>query len=322
VFDHPLIQVYQFEDVPLNRDLKILAVEWAAEFEAAMIKSFDSGDTAYTVGYYSAVAAREIRPDFIELTWYPNTYDRFHQVRIVLPRTEFVTCVGSWQYDYDPIIIARSEWLNSLHLRSNSVFAFVDAVNAKNAIASGFLTRADLIMLQKRIDAIADANPTVAFMSFGDSLMLKSNYKIGMYNSEVKYSYEPEKILRLLPDIRAAYKEEIGLDVYVVVTQGSNEYYDDDLLHISESQNHISFNSLGLPFAQLLAIEQSARAAGKSGIHPFADIYLDESFYHSLRFKSGFNKNEGARFPYVAPMASGVSEYFPMSFKLLEEKLE
>ena len=107
-----------------------------------------------------------------------------------------------------------------------------------------------------------------------------------------------------------------------MVTQGSNEYYDDNLLHISSTHNHISFNSLGLPFAQTLAIEQSARAAFKSGVHPAADSYLDESFYHSLRFKAGFTKNEEPKFPYVAPMATGPNYYFPVSFQLLADNLE
>lgn len=124
--------------------------------------------------------------------------------------------------------------------------------------------------------------------------MLKSNYTVGQYDSDVEYTYEPEKILRLLPDIRAAYQSVLGLEIYAVITQGSNEYYGDSLLHISSTKNHISLNSLGLPFAQTQAIEHCARAAIKSSIHPANDLYLDESFYHSLRFKFTFaiTKNE------------------------------
>ena len=292
-----------------------------AEFEAALIKSFGNCETAYSVGYYANVAARAIGDHSIELSWYPNTYDRFHEVRITLPQSEFVTCIGSWQYDYDPIIVVRSEWLSNLYLRSHSVFALVDAINAKKALANGSLTRGRLIALRQRIDQIAAANPAVAFMSFGDSLLIKSNFSIGMYNSEVKNTYEPERILRLLPEVRAAFYSELGLDIYAVVTQGSNEYYDDDLLHIADTNNHISFNSLGLPFAQIQAIEQSVRLAFKSGVHPFADAYLDEDFYHSLRFKSGFNKNSEPKFLYSAPMATGPSHYFPVSFQMLSDKL-
>ncbi len=102
-----------------------------------------------------------------------------------------------------------------------------------------------------------------------------------------------------------------------MITQGSNEYYDDELLHIAGSGNHISFNSLGLPFAQTQAIEHEARAAIRAGTHKPSDVYLDETFYHSLRFEHGFDKNAEPKFPYTAPMATGPTYYFPVSFGLL-----
>jgi hypothetical protein len=322
MFDHPKIQVYLFDEVPLNEDLDLMDEKWMAEYEKALVKSVDeTGESAYSVGYYSAAVARAIGPDSIELSWYPNTYDRFHQMRILLPRSAFITCAGSWQYDYKPVMFVRGDWLTNLYLRSHSVFALVDAINVKKALSSGTLTRPKLIELRDRIDTIAAANPTVAFISWADSLLLKSNYSVGQYDSPVKYTYEPEKILRLLPDIKEAYRDVLGLGIYAVITQGSNEYYDDDLLHISGSGNHISFNSLGLPFAQTQAIEHQARLASKKGIHPPADAYLDETFYHSLRFKDGFEKNAESKFPYDAPMATGPTFYFPLSFDLLAANL-
>jgi hypothetical protein len=242
-------------------------------------------------------------------------------MRVLLPRSAFVSCVGSWQYDYKPVIFVRGDWLINLHLRSHSVFALVDAINVKKALSSGTLTRPKLIDLRDRIDVIAAANPTVAFVSWADSLLLKSNYSVGQYDSPIKYTYEPENILRLLPDVKKAYEDILGLSIYAVVTQGSNEYYEDGLLHIAGSGNHISFNSLGLPFAQTQAIEHRARLACKKGIHQPADAYLDETFYHSLRFKHGFEKNAEPKFPYDAPMATGPTFYFPVSFELLASKL-
>lgn len=322
MFDHPLIQSYAFEDIPLNRDINLMDEKWMAEFEAALIKSFDEpAATAYQVGFYSPAAARAISPDSAELTWYPNIFDRFHQMRITLPRSAFVTCIGSWQYDYKPLIFVTGDWLTNLHLRSHSVFALIDAINVKKALASGSLTRSKLLELRDRIDEIAASNPSVAFMSFADSLLLKSNYSVGQYDSHIKYSYEPEKILRLLPDIRAAYQNVLGLDIYAVITQGSNEYYDDALLHVSSTRNHISFNSLGLPFAQTQAIEHSARVAFKAGVHPMADVYLDESLYYSLRFKNGSAASKEGKFLYTAPMATGDSYYFPVSFQFLIDNL-
>jgi hypothetical protein len=323
MFDHPLIQIYAFEDIPLDQDLNLMDEKWMAKFEAALVKSLDRGDeTAYSVGYYSTAVARAIGPDSMELSWYPNIHTRFHQVRIILPRSEFITCVESWQYDYKPLIFVRGDWLTSLHLRSHSVFGLIDAINVKQALASGTLTRPKLIGLRNRLDEIAATNAAVAFMSFADSLLLKSNYSVGQYDRDVKYTYEPERLLRLLPDLRAAYRSVLGLEIYAVFTQGSNEYYDDGLLHISSTHNHISLNSLGLPFEQIMAIDNCVHAAIKSDIHPIADVYLDESLYHSLRFNATFSKNGKPRFPYRSRMATGPSYYFPMSFQLLADNLE
>jgi len=146
VFDHPNIQTYRFEDIPLDRDLRLMDVKWLPEFEAALVASVsETGDSAYAVGYYSPAAARAIGTDSIELSWYPNTFDRFHEVRITLPRSVFVTCVASWQYDYDPVIFVEGEWLSNQHLRQHSVFALVDAINVKKALSSGTLTRQKFI---------------------------------------------------------------------------------------------------------------------------------------------------------------------------------
>ena len=323
MFDHPKIQTYAFEDIPLGQDLNLMDEKWLTEFESALIASVEErGDTAYRVGYYSPASAEAIGRDSAELIWYPNTHDRFHQVRIILPRAAFVMCVASWEYDYKPLIFVRGDWLANLHLRSNSVFALVDAINVKRALADGTLTRSKLVELRERIDRIAADNPDVVFLSFADSLLLKNNYTVGQYDSPIKYSYEPEKIIRLLPGIRAAYQTLLGLDIYAVITQGSNEYYDDGLLHISDTGNHISINSLGLPFAQTKAIEDSARNAIHAGTHPRANVYLDESFYHSLRFKHEFNKNREPKFPYDSRMTTGDSYYFPVSFQLLADKLD
>ena len=298
MFKHPKIQVYLFEEIPLNEDLNLMDEKWLPEYEKALIKSIDgAGDSAYTIGYYSDAAARARGPESIELSWYPNTYDRFHQMRILLPRSAFITCVGSWQYDYKPVIFVRGDWLNSLHLRSYSVFALVDAINVKNALSSGTLTRAKLIELRNRIDDIAAMTPTIAFVSWADSLLLKSNYSVGQYNSAVKYTYNPEIILRLLPDIKNAYRDVLGLSIYAVFTQGNNEYYEDELLHVARSGNHISFNSLGLPFAQIQAIDHRAREACKVGVHPRADAYLDESFYYSLRLTIESTRTRNRSFP-------------------------
>jgi hypothetical protein len=315
--------MYRFEEVPLNEEICLMDEKWMPEYERALLESVDeTGKNAYEVGYYAYASARTIKSDVIELSWYPNTTDRFHQMRILLPRSAFINCVGSWRYDYKPLIFVSGEWLTNLYLRSHCVFALIDAINFREALSGGLLTRQKLVELRNRIDMIAAANPTVAFISWADSLLLKSHYTIGQYDSQVKNTYQPEHILRLLPDINKAYEEIFGVGVYAVITQGSNEYYEDELLHIADSRNHISFNSLGLPFAQTQAIEQQARRAIRSRVHPPADAYLDEAFYHSLRFRDGFDKNVEVKFTYNAPMATAPTYYFPINFDFLKANLE
>ena len=323
MFEHPQIQTYAFDDIPLDRDISLMDERWMVEFEAALIKSIEgSGETAYSVGQHAFASARAVNKESIELSWYPGNMVRFHEMRITLPAAEFVLCVASWQLDYKPIIFVRSKWLADLYMRSHSVFALVDAIGVKRALENRLLTRQKLIDLRNSIDEIATKNPEVAFVSFADSLLLKSNYSVGFYEKGIKNSYRPELILRLLPDIQAAYQKVLGLSIYAVVAQGINEYYQDDLLHISATENHISLNSLGLPFAQLLAIDHAAREAIKSQMHRPSDTYLDKALYHSLRFKHSFEKNKEASFSYRVPMISGAGSYFPISFQQLDTHLE
>ena len=295
--------------------------KWMPEFEAAMIASFSGGDTAYEVGYYSYAAARAATPDSIEFTWYPDVFTRFHQLQFVLPRDAFVACVGSEQYDYKPIIFVRDAWIAEIHDRSHSVFALFDAIGVKTALTSGAIARRNLISLREEIDHLAAKNPLVAFISFGDSLLLKSNFSVGRFDNPSTMKYEPEKILLLIPEIRKAYKATLGLEIYAVVTQGSNEYFDDGLLHTSPSGYHISLNSLGLPFAQIQKIEAAARAAIRSFEHDPADAYLDDAFYNSLRFIDGFEKRSYAKHPYIAPMSARPSFYVAIGFEALAANL-
>lgn len=327
LFDHPLIDHYEFEQVPLDQDISLMDEKWMVEFEAALVASFDSQETAYSVGYYSAVAARKTSSAAIELSWYPNTYDRFHQIEITLPRSAFVSCIGCWRYDYKPIIFVRGEWLTNLHLRTYSVFAQIDAIGVKNALITGALSRSKLVELRGRIDEIAHDNPEIAFVAFADSLLLKSNYTIGQFDSDTRYTYDPEKILRLLPVLRKAFYEVLGLGIYCVATQGQNEYFEDGLLHIGGSGNHVSLNSLGIPFAQLQSIEHSARRAIGQGVHPASDVYLDQNLLHSLRFEDNFKVSEAIKYKYPAPMRSEPGCYVSLTFEQAEclqsaEKIE
>lgn len=320
LFDHREFRKYDFKDVPLNRDVFLMDEKWIEEYDKALVGMFDGGEYPI-VGYISYAAARAVDEFSIELSWYPNLHDRFHEVSVILPKDQFVICVDCPSYDEKPHVFVKSAWLSNLHLRAYSVFAIVDAIGVKSELASGKLTRNKLIELRGRIDEIANVYPAISFVSFADSLLVKSNWFVGQYDSDIKYTYEPEVFIRLISDLRSAYLDVLGMEIYAVLTQGSNEYYDDALLHISPMQNHISLNSLGLPFAQLMSIENAARSAIRKHMHDPAELYMDENFYHSLRFVYGFDKNARPKSAYQSPMSSEDSFYFYSDYQTIIENL-
>lgn len=320
LFKHKRFDVYAYKDVPLNRDIYLMSDVWIEPYAASMTRLFE-GAREDPVGYIGYATARQITDDAIELSWYPNVTDRFHEMRVSLPRAQFVACVGSWQHDEKPHLFVRHDWLSNLYLRSNSVFVLIDAIGVKSAIRSGHLDRATLVHLREGIDAIAANNPQVSFITFADLLLLKSNWQVGTFESDITYTYEPEQLIGLIVEIRDLYRAVVGLDVYAILAQGSN-LYDDPLLHISATRNHVSLNSLGLPFGQLLSIDTAVREAIRKGIHKPSEIYMDETFFRSLRYRQSFKRDETPRSGYREPMLGGLGTYYMADVALILANLE
>ena len=317
LFTHPDFDKYSFEEVPLERDIFLMDERWMMEYHDKFIRFFNGETVDTNTGYFAGVCARSVGEFVMELSWYPNIFDRYHEVKVSLPRSAFIACVGCWRSDEKPHMFVKSEWMDNLYLRTYSVFCMIDAIGVKAALAKGELTRDKLVALRARIDDIAKKYPEILFISFADSLLLKSNWSIGKYDSNIKYTYAPEIFLKLISEIQDAYCDTLQMRVYAVLTQGSNEYYNDSLLHISPTGNHISLNSLGVPFAQLQAIDDTARKASKMGFHRHAELYMDENFYHSLKLNFSFDKNARPRHPYNSPMTTGDSFYFYEDLKHL-----
>lgn len=318
MFEDDDVDKYSFEEIPLDRDCLLMSEIYMGEFDEALQKMLRREEcNPYEVGYVSPVAIRTINSNSLDLSWYPNTFTRFHEVSISLPRDAFKACVGCWRYDIKPYIFVDHDWLEHLHLREYSVFALIDAIGVKNALRDNALTKDKLIELRGKIDKLAEIESDISFISFADSLILKTNWDAGYFHKSIKCSYKPEKILLVIKELERIYQEVLGLPIYAVLTQGSNEYYGEPLLHISKSQNHICLNSLGVPFAELLAIESAAKSAIKSGAHPPMQLYLDEQFYRSIQFKYGFNKNDKPKNSYSAIMKSSEPSYFYSSCDVL-----
>lgn len=151
---------------------------------------------------------------------------------------------------------------------------------------------------------------------------MKSNWRIEYDGRTINQSYHPETFIYLANKINDIYNRLLGLNTYTVIAQGSNEFYRDPLHHISSRGNHISLNSLGLPFSQLQSIETAARKAIKDKLHSPAELYMDELYYHSLKFSHSFGKRTQPKNTYQAKMMDTTSKYYCMSIKDVMDNLE
>jgi len=309
VFSHHEFRTYPFERIPLDCDIFLMDERWMAEYEAALVDMFNDMDYR-NIGYVSCAAARSVGPESVEISWYPNVFDRFHEVSVVLPRDAFVACVDCPRYDEKPHVFVKGSWLSGLHLRPYSAFALIDAIGVKSATSRGQLGGKMLVRLRDRIDEIAASSPGIGFVSFADTLLIKANWFLGQHDSSVSYSSAPESLVQLMPRIAEAFQDELGMQVYAAITQGVNEYEDSALLHSSASGNHLSLNSLGRPFAQLLSIDEAVRRAIRAGTHPPCELYMDDHFYHSLRFRRGFDRHAQRNAPYMAPLSLAPRTYY------------
>lgn len=284
--------------------------KWAGEYEREWVQIFDGGaGEPYSVGYVTRVAARSIGDAWIELSWYVNINDRFHEVPLFLPIDRIVACVDVPAYDEKPHIFVRSAWLEEIHEKPLATFAWVDAIGVKDLLQRGKLPGASLKALRDRFDAIAEGHPSLAFISFADSLVVKQVWSLGHVDSTIRYSYSPEALFPPIIELRRAINEVLGLDAYTILTQGMNAFDDPAPLHVSAHHNHISLNSLGVPFAQLTAIETAARRAIRAGAHGAHSLYMDTLLLHSLNIDYKFRQSL-PRWPYESPMTRSVGAMY------------
>lgn len=319
-FDHPLVEHYSFQEVPLDQDIYLVDEKWLDQYESSLLGLLN-GAEYQQVGYVNFAAARKIDDDAIEISWYANVFDRFHEVSVLLPRSEFVLCVGCRDYDEKPRIFVKGSWLEKLHGRPYSTFALIDAIGVKKAMRRGELSSKKLLNLRDRVDELASRNPAVAFISFADSLLLKANWYVGRQN-QTERTYEPEILLRLIPELTAIYDEVLGMSIYAVITQGMNEYDEPALLHTSATGNHVALNSLGLPFAQLLSIDTAVRQNLRAKVHGPHQLYIDEHCFNSLQYEYGFQKHDLPRAMYVEPLSSVTCRYIYTSVAAILENLQ
>ncbi len=308
-FKHLYFDVYAWDAIPIGTDCYLMEDTYIEEYEKFWLDFFALRHERDPVGYVSQVSVRQIDVQSLELSLY-ITSTRFHELTIRLPRDRFIKCVGCHRYDDKPHIFVKAEWLFAIYERSYSAFALVDAIGVKEALRQNHLSRAQLIRLRDCVDEIAIRFNDVAFVSFADSLLLKSNWSLGHFRSPISYTFDPDVLLRVIKELRHIYADVLNLKIYAVLTQGSNEYDSDSLVHVSASGNHLCLNSLGVPFAELLAIDAAVAEAVKRGDLAPAELYIDEKYLHSLRFRFEFDRDVLPRCPYRARMMATDGTYY------------
>src|SRR5688572_10768319 len=108
MIEHSNFDIYTPDTLPLDQDVYLRDEAFAKDYEASFLALWDGKDWEPS-GYVSFVAVKHVSPVSLELSWFPNIFDRFHEVTVVLPRDEIVYCVGSWQFDEKPSIFVKSD---------------------------------------------------------------------------------------------------------------------------------------------------------------------------------------------------------------------
>lgn len=117
LFEHEMFVKYDLDSVPLNCDTYLIDEIYAKEYEEAYLGLLDGKDYD-AIGYVSHVAVNEIFERTLELSWYPNIIDRFHELPVTLSKSVVRVCVDCWQYDWKPTLFVDSEWLAALYAKT------------------------------------------------------------------------------------------------------------------------------------------------------------------------------------------------------------
>lgn len=309
--------------MPIGRDVWVMDEKWASEWEDAWLRVFRGEDVSpYEVGFITPIAIDRIGEDAAEIDWIANSHDRFHAVPTYLPRRVYRHCVCAYEYEKRVTVFVDGDWLDRLHDRTHSTFAMIDACGFGKLLQGDLVSPQAIRRVRDRVDELAARNPRVAFTSFADSLLLKTNWKVGRWDRPTDVAYEPESFMSLLKEIDDVYKAELGTGTYATLAQGNNDLFGDELFHSALTGNHISLNSLGLPFAQIASIEQQARRNIRKKIHEPQELYIDRPLFWSMKLTDWEWKQSIDTYRYDQKLVAKDGQYVAISRATLKSKLD
>jgi hypothetical protein len=117
--------------------------------------------------------------------------------------------------------------------------------------------------------------------------------------------------------LRTLLHQDIGIDSYVVITQGQNFIASKGMVHINRMRNHLGMLSFGPPFASLFAIDDTVKGLN---ISEKRSLYIEKLFYDSLNDKSILDKSTLIRRNFLCPFLKTANEFIAVNLYEVEQQ--
>ncbi len=224
MFEHKHFKVINY-DTLLHTECFIIDEIYLNDYELYWINIFNDYDSGKDLnqsippGYITPVVIEKINLKSLDLSWFLTVMDRFHKLDIVLPLEELTICVGNRVFDDKIHLFVKSNWLEHLFLKNYSVFGLIDAIGTKDAIKDLKINSNNLINLRNSIDKLASRYREISFISFADTLLLKSNWNTSYFKQKRKYTYNPEIFILVFKELKKIYSECLGLDLWNIYSR-------------------------------------------------------------------------------------------------------
>jgi hypothetical protein len=80
---------YEFSELPIGHECVLIDAKYMEQYERELVRIVEGGNP-YVVGYQDWATPEKIHSLSAEITWYPNTITRFHEVPVI--RSACVAC--------------------------------------------------------------------------------------------------------------------------------------------------------------------------------------------------------------------------------------
>ncbi len=304
-------RVFDYEDIPQNKDVFILGSKDFCKIIPKWIKYFDGEHEEHPNAFidYLHGFCKLSQSCVIDIFTEINIYDRYHGVCKKLLKKDFEYCFQYYTCGEKPYIVVNQEWFDRIRSDNYASYIMIDIIGVKKYLSeNGYISKSVITKYKEAIDLIAEENAEYTFITFTDNIFIKADWKAikPIYNK----SYKPEYLLQLTKKIEDIIKSVFGLDSYAIITQGVQLFDNDSELLLNSISNHFFVCSIATPFMELFDIDNNIKNEihKTDGTFTKSNLYLSEAFVASLKLKSlDIKRNEiGTNYEYTGNM-SGVS---------------